>query len=186
MKTAGHIKSLSDLIEFSKPVVGYNLYTHAVRDDAVIDQILANGIMPGKNGKVSATPTTASPRGQIDAYRVRAIGSGYVVFKATNVKEVDDVISVNERYPEVEVDYVAPDQIVKVVRMVTDRSGYRIREDILAAYAVKNRDNVDAIVDEIADLPSEYQRWFQFDSDIIKEFVRYVVNNYARGLKHNV
>lgn len=158
-KSSKDIKTLHDLKVFSSPLTGPDLYTHAVRRSEQLEAIKSEGIKPGKNGKVSTTLSTETPRGQIDSHGVRDTGSGYVVFESRELKNSfkTDKVGNKEDYPEFEFEAVPKSHIVKIVGMVVDKTGHKIREDHLAAFAASHQ-GIDK--KQIQDLPEEYQRWF--------------------------
>ncbi len=158
--SASDVHSLDDLRVFAKPLIGERLFTHAVRTDDEIDLIVAHGIALGRNATVSSTRTTdAASKDGIDAHGVRERGGGYVVFEAdpATARMIDDVVEAGLKYPEWAFDTpIRPHAIVKVVRVVVDDTGHRIREDHLAAYALRNQGRTDIA----QDLPSAYAAWF--------------------------
>lgn len=158
-RTSDDVSTFADLEAFAEPLVGDDLYTHAVRSDDAVASVLRSGIMPGHNGFVSSTRTTdAGHGGQIDDHGVRSTGSGYVVFRGADM-EPYDVVDADQRYPEWRTRSTIPaSAVVKVVRMVTDRTGHRVREDHLAQYAVGCHGR--PTPPDVADLPEKYRAWF--------------------------
>jgi len=160
-KSSDSIKTVDDLKKFAAPLVGHELFTHATRTPGQLEAITKEGIRPSQNGHVSSTPSTEKPQGQIDEHGVRAMGGGYVVFKAgaNDGKAIDDHIDHNEKYKErAFARHIDAADIVKVVREIPMGSGgHTIREDHLAAYAAKNQGLNDA---DVKSLPEKYQRWF--------------------------
>lgn len=161
-KNGSDISNIEDLQKFAEHTQHHSLYTHAFRYGADLESAVNGGIQAGKNGVVSSTSTMVNSGGQIDNFKVRDIGSGYVVFDGSGLKKRDkeDIVSVSEKYAEVEfLESIPRDRIVKTVRMITDSTGHRIREDYLAQYALKNQglDN-----HETQSLDEIHKKWFHF------------------------
>ena len=163
--TAAGVKTLSDLRRFASDMKGADLYTHAVRHDGEIDSILKMGL--GVEGRTTFTTPTIKPSGHSPGANpdyamsydyVRDRGAGYVVVKATGGKDSTDMVERGLQYPETQFKgKIPPSNIAKVVRMVTDSTGSRIREDHLAEFALDNQGLSD---EEVKSLPPKYQRWF--------------------------
>lgn len=158
------INTISDLEKFadtSIPVTvdGVNVYAHSARHDSDIDSILANGFVPQRG------ETYWASRG-FDRER----GAGYILFKDRQniAKESIDVVEPGEAYQEFRFTQKIPARdIVKVVRTVTDNTGFRIREDHLAQYAITHQG---ISQDKIDSLPIKYQRWFNLPGEATKDF----------------
>lgn len=167
-RSSNDIRSLEDLRSFSSKLEGDNLFTHATRSDGQLEQIVKEGIRPGRNGEVSSTDTRSPVGGQVDSQGVRDLGHGYVVFDGGDLprREKIDVVSASESYAETAFEVtIPPGNIVKIVRMVTDSTGFRIREDDLAKFALANQ-GLDS--SEVRSLPAEYQSWFNLESTDLK------------------
>jgi hypothetical protein len=127
-----------------------HFYTHAVRRDSELEEIEKKGIQPNQAGKVYAS---ASPT-------VRDRGAGYVVFSVAKSKDDSvkglDVVEEGLSYDEYTFKRtISPSELYRVVPVVTDKTGFRIRADELAKAFLRGS----VSKEEAADLPSPYSTW---------------------------
>jgi hypothetical protein len=162
IRDSSQIKNISDLESFAATASasheagslpteqdGEPLYAHAVRWPSDLDKIEQEGFNPLEKFWASQG-------------HVRDRGSGFVLFtsKEKPSKGVD-FVEPGLAYPELIFhESVSPKNILKVVRYVRDTSGFGIREDQLARYALDNQGISET---RIATLPGKYRQWFYFE-----------------------
>ena len=127
----------------------HDFYYHAPRYDDELEAITQGGIVPGNpGGKVYLSK---------DEIRDRGAGVAIVRVPKGTAVEGTDFVETGLTYREFTVDKVPASDVVRVVRNVTDSTGFKIREDELAKAALSGQGSPA----EIAQLPEKYQAWFK-------------------------
>lgn len=126
----------------------HEFYYHSVRRDAEIDSILAEGLKPGRSGKVFLSKD-----------EIRERGAGFVVVRVPKgaAAESVDVVEETLKYRQFTIKGVDKSDVVRAVRVVRT-PGHSIREDDLAKYALSGARLTDQ---EKAELPAKYHGWFR-------------------------
>jgi hypothetical protein len=148
------LESIAD-VSLPKDDDQYQYFYHAVRYDKDIDSILEQGLKPGteQGGR------GRSSRIYLSKDEIRDRGSGFLIVRVPRgkAKESVDVVEVGLKYRQWDVEKIPSKDVVRAVRMVTDRNGFKIREDELARYALSGK----STTEETQSLPEKYQKWFR-------------------------
>jgi len=148
VKTKGALEDFATPPEYDDGTHHY--YTHAVRTDDQLEQIRTEGLKPNQAGDVYAS---ASPL-------VRDRGGGYAIFRVAkdsdDAIEGIDVVEEGLSYKEYRFERaIKLSELHRIVPVVTDKTGFRIRSDELARAFLGGR----VSADEVADLPLPYAGW---------------------------
>jgi DNA topoisomerase IB len=129
----------------------YQYFYHSFRWMGDADAVESEGLSaPGKRVFLSK-----------DEIRDRGAGFAIVRVPTGKAEEGRDVVEAGLSYREFRVDAIPAQDIVRIVRAVPTGGGHTIREDRLAARALRHPDDPNA-----TDLPEKYRAWFnKYDPD---------------------
>lgn len=159
-KTPESVKTVEDLKNYGKLPPDddkYDYFYHAVSDSRDIESILKTGLDPGKS-KYQQEVFWASKGPH------RGRGAGGIIFRVPKgaAKEGIDRVEAGLQYIEYTFNKkVLPKDIIKPLRIVIDKTGFRIREDEIANFAARVGKSVD--ISDVKDLPEKYKRWFYLE-----------------------
>lgn len=144
-------RELENIADFRLPPDDgkYEYFYHSFRHASELDQALEKGLIAGQSKRVYLSK---------DEIRDRDAGVVIVRVPKGIAKEGRDVVEAGLVYREWTVPNVPASDIVKASKFIPyiGGGGHGIREDLLAAWALKNPYEKD-----LADLPDKYKKWFK-------------------------
>lgn len=142
-------------ISLPKDTDKYEHFYHSVRRKEDVDSIVKHGIIGGGLGE-----KRTARKVYLSKDEVRERGGGFVIVRTPTglAKEGVDVVEKGLEYREWTVDKIPPKDILRTVKMITDKDGENIREDHLAAWFAKGK----LTPRELAAVPDKYvKKWLK-------------------------
>lgn len=160
VKTTADLQNIADAGVLPPDDGEWDYFFHATRYDGEVQSIADGGLVAGGGGTGLVF---------LSKDEIRDRGSGFVVVRVPKgqAEESVDFVEAGLTYRQFTVPGVPAANVVRGIKVVTDSTGFRIREDELAKFALSSPGSAEA-----ASLPAPYQKWFGLEGRAARRDIR--------------